>query len=98
MMSYSASILPLQKPEGDGIILPSNIIPGNFIHAVADNINISEETLDGKKTTHATSLVLYQRQEEITGRFSTPLEHFSDKGYFARSKQGVNLCHPQLSV
>ena len=44
-----------------GVITPSNILPGVFIQAAADNNDINEETLDGKHTTHATTLVLYQK-------------------------------------
>ncbi len=47
----------------------SNITQGYFIHAAADNIDINEETVDGKATTHATSLVLYQRQPVHNGQF-----------------------------
>lgn len=43
-------------------ISPTNIIPGNFIPFGADNNDINEETLDGKDTTHATTLVAYQRK------------------------------------
>ena len=44
-----------------GLAIPSNIVPGGgFIHRAADNVNITEETLDGREMTHATSMVLYQ--------------------------------------
>ena len=51
----------ITKRSEEGIVLPSNIFPGSFIQAAADNIDFQEETIDGKLTTHATSLVLYQR-------------------------------------
>ncbi|KAK3698753.1 hypothetical protein QZH41_004049 [Actinostola sp. cb2023] len=41
---------------------PSNIFPGTFIQFAADNNDINEETLDGKNTTHATTLVVYQKK------------------------------------
>ena len=44
-----------------GVVTPSNITTGIFIQAAADNNDINEETLDGKHTTHATTLVLYQK-------------------------------------
>lgn len=47
-----------------GMVIPSNILRrdqgGGLIQAAADNIDFTEETLDGKNTTHATSAVLYQ--------------------------------------
>ena len=43
-----------------GVITPSNIFPGAFVQAAADNNDINEETLDGKHTTHSTTVVLYQ--------------------------------------
>lgn len=44
-----------------GLIIPSNISPG--IHMAADNNDFSEETIDGKNTTHATTLVAFQRKQ-----------------------------------
>ena len=53
----------LEKAMEDGTaVVPSNISGGTFVQAAADNIDLNEETLNGKQTTHATSLVLYQRQ------------------------------------
>ena len=44
------------------LVIPSNIVSGGgFIHGAADNVDIIEETLDGRETTHATSMVLYQQ-------------------------------------
>ena len=48
--------------EQIGTVLPSNISSGPFIHLAADNNDINEETLDGKTTTHATTMVVYQRR------------------------------------
>ena len=45
-----------------GVVIPSNITPGPFAQFAADNNDFNEETLDGKQTTHATTLVVYQRQ------------------------------------
>ena len=46
-----------------GVITPSNISPGAFVQAAADNNDINEETLDGKHTTHLTIVVLYQKSQ-----------------------------------
>ena len=51
----------VQRSEEFGVVLPSNIKPGNFVHVAADNLDINEETIDGRNTTHATSIVMYQR-------------------------------------
>ena len=51
----------VQRTENTGVIMPSNIQQGIFVHAAADNLDINEETIDGRNTTHATSIVLYQR-------------------------------------
>ena len=51
----------LAQAEKYGIVLPTNIVPGTFVQMAADNNDILEETLDGKHTTHSTTLVLYQR-------------------------------------
>ena len=47
----------LRKEANTWIVIPEN---ESFVHAAGDNINISEKTLDGKRTTHPISIVLYQ--------------------------------------
>ena len=57
--------LPLDiiaSSENLGTVVRSNITPGVFVQVAGDNNNINE-TLNGKRTTHATTLVLYQRQQ-----------------------------------
>ena len=44
-----------------GVITPSNISPGAFVQSAADNNDTTEEALDGKHTTHLTTVVLYQK-------------------------------------
>ena len=53
----------LAKAEETGVVIPYNITPGKFIQFAGDNNDINEETLDGKQTTHATTLLIYQRGE-----------------------------------
>ena len=48
----------LARSELIGVVLPSNILPGGFVQVAGDNNDINEETLGGKKTTHATTLVI----------------------------------------
>ena len=43
-------------------VIPSNITAGPFVQFAAHNNDFNEETLDGKQTPHATTLVVYQRQ------------------------------------
>ena len=61
----------LAKTKAKCVAIPLNIAPGSFIQFAADKNDINEETLDGKQTTHATTLVVYQK-----GQFGTaPLRH-----------------------
>lgn len=53
----------IASSENLGTVVPSNITPKVFVQVSGDNNDIKEETLDGKRTTHATTLVLYQRQQ-----------------------------------
>ncbi|CAB4003576.1 Hypothetical predicted protein [Paramuricea clavata] len=53
----------LARSKTSGVIIPTNINPGVFIQMAADNNDINEETLDGKKTTHATAMAIYQRKQ-----------------------------------
>ena len=49
------------QSQQTGVVIPSNITAGPFAQFVADNNDFNEETLDGKQTTHTTTLVVYQR-------------------------------------
>ena len=57
----------------NSVAIPANISAGTF-----DNLDFNEQTLDGKNTTHATTLVLYQRTEngnfgaEVKTKLSKP--------------------------
>ena len=51
----------IQNATEGGVIIPSHIISGTFVQATADNNDLTESTLDGKNTTHGTTLVLYQQ-------------------------------------
>ena len=53
----------LARADYSGVLIPTNINPGVFIQMAADNNDINEETIDGKNTTHATTLAIYQRQQ-----------------------------------
>ena len=50
----------LTKVETYETVIPSNISPGSFVQFAADNNDLKEETIDGKNTTHATTMVVYQ--------------------------------------
>ena len=52
----------LAKAQEYGTVVPTNTVPGLFLQLAADNTDINEETLDGKNTTHATSMVVFQRR------------------------------------
>ena len=62
MKSVDASLATevlLQSEEYD-TVLPSNISPGSFIQMGSDNDDFNDETIDGKNTTHVTTMVVYQ--------------------------------------
>ena len=51
----------LARADYSGVLIPNNINPGVFIQMTADNNDINKETIDGKNTTHVTTLaILYQ--------------------------------------
>ena len=62
-MGLAESVLTSLDPD-TGTIVPPNLNPGNFIHFSADNIDILDETLDGKNTFHATQIAARQRGSE----------------------------------
>lgn len=55
----------IMHKSNNGIIVPTNIKAGTFFHAAADNVVSNEDTLDGRNTTHSTSMVLYQSTYNI---------------------------------
>ena len=52
----------LAKSQDCAAVIPSNISPGAFIQFAADKNDLNEETLHGKNTTHATTVVVYQKK------------------------------------
>ena len=52
----------LAQVEAFGTVIPTNIKPGAFVQIAADNNDLNEETLDGKNTMHATTMVIYQNK------------------------------------
>lgn len=46
-----------------GAIIPPNFEAKKFIHYTCDNIDILDETLDGKNTFHATQMAAWQRSQ-----------------------------------
>ena len=47
--------------SNDNIPIPTRIEHGSFVQFAADNIDLIEETLDGKGTFHATQMIAIQR-------------------------------------
>ena len=76
----------LAKVEIYGTVIPSNISLGSFVQFAADN-ELKEETIDGKNTTHATTMVVYQSRRVfgpelppiVAGNHSERLESMSCK-------------------
>ena len=50
-----------------GSVIPINLVEGRFLYFTADNIDISEGTLDGQNTSHATQYAAWQRGPESIG-------------------------------
>ena len=64
MRSVNTSIAEdvLAKTEEFGTVIPTVIKAGSFVQIAADNNDLNEETIDGKNTTHATTMVIYQNR------------------------------------
>lgn len=64
MKSVDASLATevLAQSEEYGTVLPSNIVPGSFVQMGSDNNDFNDETVDGKNTTHVTTMVVYQKK------------------------------------
>ena len=52
----------LAKVEEFGTVIPTNIKPGAFVQIAANNKDLNEEAPDGKNTTYATTMVIYQNK------------------------------------
>lgn len=73
--TIARELLAKSEALGEGsVVLPSNIKPGTFVQAAADNNYINEETTDGK----ATTVVLYQ-----AGHFG-PMPQTSKSAYHSQ--------------
>jgi hypothetical protein len=57
--------------ETDGIYIPPGLQYGTPLFFAADNIDFSEDTIDGKNTLHATVIVVFQQVQEVTSTAST---------------------------
>jgi hypothetical protein len=57
------SILDSLDPN-TGSVIPPNLVQGKFVHFSADNIDILDETMDGKNMFHATQIAAWQRGAE----------------------------------
>ena len=61
-MNTSIANAIIAKSDIFGLVLPSNISTGVFVKVAGDNNDKNEDTLlDGKRTTQATTLILFQR-------------------------------------
>ena len=52
----------LAKAKEFGTVIPTVIKAGSFVQIAAGNNDLNEETLHGKNTTHATTMVIYQKK------------------------------------
>jgi len=83
----------LATSELSGVVVPSNIAPSVSVQVAVDNNDINEETLDGKSTTHATTMVLYQR-----GQFGPSPQRtvYADHSLRKRSLESTGRCEAIL--
>ena len=58
---HMASTVLQRMVANDNVYVPPDIIPGRHIFFAIDNIDFAEDTPDGKNTTHATAMAIYQR-------------------------------------
>ena len=58
--ALAESTLKSMDPATDAII-PPNMVANQFIHYIADNIDIFDESLDGKNTFHTTQMAAWQQ-------------------------------------
>ena len=71
------------------LAIATNISAGKFVQAAADSLDFNEQTLDGKNTTHATTIVLYQRAQN--GSFGTQVKTKCEKGEKAPSDMKLSM-------
>lgn len=50
--------------KNECVYIPKGMVPNRFLQFAADNIDIIEETLDGKDTFHATQIAVFQRNTD----------------------------------
>ena len=75
---------------------PVHLLEGKFIQFAADNIDIIEEIIDGKGTSHATQMVAFQRGEP-TGQREQQLP--LGKGDFLKIQEELQqLNHPHEAI
>ena len=89
-MDTSIANAIIAKSDIFGVVLPSNISTGVFVQVAGDNNDINEDTLlDGKRTTQATTLILFQR-----GQFgpASKLHVYADQTKRKRSIESMCLC------
>ena len=78
--TIAADILGRSEKNGN-VYIPYEIAPyspGRVILASFDNIDVLEETIDGKNTFHCTQMMLGQRGRRMKGQMKTirrPIKH-----------------------
>lgn len=65
--SLAENVLKTLDPD-TGCVMPPNLVPEKFVHFSADNIDILDETMDGKNTFHATQISAWQRGDEESNK------------------------------
>ena len=64
----------------NGAVIPPNLVPGRFTHYTVDNIDINDDTLEGKNTFHAMQMAGWQ-EGRLLNHFLTPLNQAVNLSY-----------------
>lgn len=49
--------------QNEGVFLPPDILIGRHVFLVIDDVDFAQDTPDGKRTLHGTTMAIYQRRQ-----------------------------------
>ena len=84
-------------PENKNIYIPHNLKKGTIVQFHLDNIDFSEDTKDGRDTTHALNLVAFQQKINPQESLKIDDNFFNDLRYCKKNKKKDFMRH-QLSL
>ena len=68
-----------QMAVDDNLFVPQEFIHGRYIFFAIDNVDFQEDTPDGKRTTHATAMVIYQQSKLGFNRAKLEIDGFTQR-------------------